>query len=236
MPLDHRGVAEGEGVEPSAAKPPWFSRPVAHHWTAPSMTGLPARSRTWQPAFGEPAGIRARGVVASTGGVEPPPSGFVDRRLVHSATSTLSVQRAAGGTRTRGLLLDGQALSLLSYGSSVFPQGLEPCHAGVRARCFVHFSLRNMGPRRRSRTATAEAPGLRPGSLAAWGCPWMRVAPGKTARASTRAPASRVLRCLCSCQGADLRAGGAAKQARKESNPRHAVLETAALPVARTSV
>jgi hypothetical protein len=57
----------------------------------------------------------------------------------------------------------------------------------------------------------------------------------ETRRARQGAPVSRSLRCLCSCQVADLRAGGAAKQARKESNPRHTGLESGAPPVARTS-
>lgn len=47
------------------------------------------------------------GEVASTAGVEPALSGFVDRRPVHWTTSTSG---ATDGTRTRDLLLDRQSL------------------------------------------------------------------------------------------------------------------------------
>ena len=67
--------------------------------------------------------------MASTAGVEPASSGFVDRRLDpfgHVDMSSTTWMGAVDGTRTRDLRLDGPDYHSLSSDGTVRALGLEP--------------------------------------------------------------------------------------------------------------
>ena len=142
-PLDHRGVEEAVGLAPTRAYTPACFRDRFLIWPVASMepsvgaapttsslpktcSGLlsyeglasPARFERAAPTFGGWCSLHlSYGESASTAGVEPALSGFVDRRLhpfghVDSEPTANRGPSATGGTCTRDLRLDGPVLPL----------------------------------------------------------------------------------------------------------------------------
>ena len=137
-PLDHRGVhEEAVGLAPTRA-----SRPLPVFETGSSSGRIaseqpcvsPARFERATFAFGtrRSAPLSYGELLVSTAGVEPASSGFVDRHLLHSATSTCA---PSTGLEPASSGLTGRRSNQLSYDSMCAPWGSNPVLSRLRVGC-----------------------------------------------------------------------------------------------------